>query len=110
MQIRDKVISLFFPLKNFFISSRVDLEIFSLLQNIGNLAQEFFSKNQKSKSIYVVGGFVRDLFLVENFKSDEHDIDLVVESDGLKFAEYLYEKIGNPNRKLKQHDHFGTGK
>ncbi len=50
---------------------------------------------------YLVGGFVRDLILgVNNF-----DLDIVVEDDGIKFAEALAKKL---NAKFVSHKRFGT--
>jgi tRNA nucleotidyltransferase (CCA-adding enzyme) len=50
---------------------------------------------------YVVGGFVRDLLLgVENL-----DVDLVVEGDGIAFAETLVKRLGG---RCTSHRTFGT--
>ncbi len=51
--------------------------------------------------VYLVGGFVRDLILgVDNL-----DLDIVVEGDGIKFAELLSCKL---NAGLTVHKRFGT--
>lgn len=51
---------------------------------------------------YLVGGFVRDIILgVSNF-----DMDIVVEGNGLRFAEELSSKLSG---KLTRHRRFGTG-
>ena len=51
--------------------------------------------------LYAVGGFVRDLLLgVENF-----DVDLVVEGDGIAFAEALAAAAGGT---VRSHRKFGT--
>ncbi|MDD4894296.1 MAG: hypothetical protein PHW54_03160, partial [Candidatus Omnitrophica bacterium] len=51
--------------------------------------------------VYLVGGFVRDLILgVDNL-----DLDIVVEGDGIKFAELLSLKL---NAGLTLHRRFGT--
>ncbi|MCL5038053.1 MAG: CBS domain-containing protein [Chloroflexi bacterium] len=51
--------------------------------------------------VYVVGGFVRDLYMgVDNF-----DVDLVVEGDGIIFAHALAERLGGRTR---VHEKFGT--
>ena len=42
---------------------------------------------------YVVGGFVRDLFL---YRSDE-DIDIVIEGDGMAFAKKYAPLVGGPH-------------
>ncbi len=50
---------------------------------------------------YLVGGFVRDLFLnVDNF-----DLDIAVVGEGIKFAEVLAQKL---NGKIVSHKKFGT--
>ncbi len=54
----------------------LDKNIFSLLKEIGALAEEMHYK------AYVVGGFVRDLLMGK----DNFDIDIVIEGDGAKFA------------------------
>jgi tRNA nucleotidyltransferase (CCA-adding enzyme) len=52
-------------------------------------------------SVYAVGGFVRDLLMgVENF-----DLDIVVEGDGIRFAEAFERKF--PCR-IRTHKKFGT--
>ena len=52
-------------------------------------------------SVYVVGGFVRNLLLnIQNL-----DIDLVVEGDGISFANKLAEKI---DARTKSHEKFCT--
>jgi len=52
-------------------------------------------------SVYVVGGFVRDLLRdIKNL-----DIDLVVEGDGISFAEKLAEKL---NGRTSNYKKFGT--
>jgi tRNA nucleotidyltransferase (CCA-adding enzyme) len=66
-----------------------------LLKKIGEVA------DQESCSAYAVGGFVRDLLLrVENY-----DIDIVIEGDGIAFAERLAERMGG---RFKSHKKFGT--
>jgi tRNA nucleotidyltransferase (CCA-adding enzyme) len=52
-------------------------------------------------SVYAVGGFVRDLLMrVENF-----DVDIVVEGDGIRFAEQFEKRF--PCR-IRTHKKFGT--
>lgn len=51
--------------------------------------------------VYLVGGFVRDLILGVN----NLDLDIVVEGDGIKFAEAFAEKL---NAGLIRHRRFGT--
>jgi tRNA nucleotidyltransferase (CCA-adding enzyme) len=70
-------------------------EIFALLC----LARDIAYYN--SMPVYLVGGFVRDLILgVENL-----DLDIVVEGDGIKFAEDFSAKL---KAKLIRHRRFGT--
>ena len=57
--------------------------------------------DEKGVNVYVVGGFVRDLFLgVDNF-----DMDLVVEGDGIAFAQELAHRL---TLRLVAHKRFGT--
>ncbi len=52
-------------------------------------------------NVYVVGGFLRDLFLrIENY-----DVDLVVEGDGIVFAHSLGESYGG---RVNSHKRFAT--
>ena len=70
-------------------------KISSLLVEIGRIGEE------KAFSVYLVGGFVRDLLLgVKNF-----DLDLVVEGDGISFARHLVKRLGG---KVTAHKRFGT--
>ncbi len=54
--------------------------------------------------VFVVGGFVRDLFL--NRKSKE--IDLMIEGDGIKFSRLLADELGV--KKIVPFKEFGTAK
>jgi tRNA nucleotidyltransferase (CCA-adding enzyme) len=56
---------------------------------------------QEKRSLYLVGGPVRDLYLGRPLC----DVDVVVESDALDFARHLSEALGVPAR---VHDRFGT--
>jgi len=65
------------------------------LKKAGKLA------SRKNLSLFVVGGFVRDLFLgVKNL-----DLDLMVEGKGIEFAGDLAETFGG---RVKAHEKFGT--
>lgn len=55
-------------------------------------------------SVFIVGGFVRDLLL--GFPT--HDLDFVVEGDGHAFAKALYERLNRGQ--LVLHDQFGTAR
>jgi tRNA nucleotidyltransferase (CCA-adding enzyme) len=69
--------------------------IHNLLIEFGKVGDEL------GYSVYGVGGFVRDLLLrVENF-----DVDIVVEGDGIRFAEEFEKKL--PCR-IRTHKKFGT--
>ncbi len=54
-------------------------------------------------SLYVVGGFVRDLLL----NQPNLDLDLVVEGDAIKLAEQLAKRFGG---RVHGHSRFGTAK
>ena len=78
-----------------FMKERFPERIYNLLVEFGRVGDEL------GYSVYAVGGFVRDLLLrVENF-----DIDVVVEGDGIRFAEELEKKL--PCR-IRTHKKFGT--
>jgi putative nucleotidyltransferase with HDIG domain len=66
------------------------------------IAGELGKKN--NLKVFVVGGFVRDLFL--NRKSKE--IDIMVEGDGIKFSQLLADKLGV--KKIVPFKEFGTAK
>ena len=75
--------------------NRLPSEIFSLLQQAGDMAQTM------GTHIYAVGGFVRDILL----QHPNLDIDLVVEGDGISFASAFARKLGG---RLRAHKKFGT--
>ena len=64
-----------------FMKERIEKRILNILISIGDIAGKTNCK------AYVVGGFVRDLFL---YKKNE-DIDIVIEGDGIAFA-FLFAK------------------
>lgn len=71
-------------------------QVFQLLYEIGQVADE------AGYPVYVVGGFVRDLLL----KAEENlDIDLVVEGNGILFAEKVARKY---QAQVRSHSKFGT--
>jgi len=70
-------------------------EIVILLRTIGEVA----AKN--SYAAYAVGGFVRDLLL----RKHNLDLDIVVEGDGIKFAEKLAKKLKG---QVRTHEKFNT--
>jgi putative nucleotidyltransferase with HDIG domain len=71
---------------------------FPILKIAGELGEKHNLK------VFVVGGFVRDLFL--NRKSIE--IDLMVEGDGIKFSKLLADELGV--KKIVPFKEFGTAK
>ena len=75
-----------------------DVKAFPILKIVGELG----AKHQLK--VFVVGGFVRNLFL--NRKSKE--IDLMVEGDGIKFSQLLADKLGV--KKIVPFKEFGTAK
>jgi len=77
------------------ILSKIPEELRSL---INKLHKQALAENLK---VYLVGGFVRDLILrVKNL-----DLDIVIEGDGIKFAERFAMPFGV---KLTAHRQFGT--
>jgi len=77
------------------LRERLDKKIMKLLETVSQVAR------REKFSVYVVGGFVRDLILgIEN-----QDVDLVVEGDGLAFARALGQEL---SAKVKSHAKFGT--
>jgi tRNA nucleotidyltransferase (CCA-adding enzyme) len=77
------------------LQDRLPQRILGLLQRAGALADGL------DVSVYVVGGFVRDLLL----DRPNLDVDMVVEGDGLAFARALAKAL---NARVKVHERFGT--
>jgi tRNA nucleotidyltransferase (CCA-adding enzyme) len=78
-----------------FMKERFPERIHNLLLEFGKVGDAL------GYSVYAVGGFVRDLLLrVENF-----DVDIVVEGDGIRWAEEFEKK--SPCR-IRTHKKFGT--
>ncbi|MGA2316756.1 MAG: CBS domain-containing protein [Thermodesulfobacteriota bacterium] len=78
-----------------FMKEQFPNRIHNLLIEFGKVGDEL------GYSVYAVGGFVRDLLLrVEN-----SDVDIVVEGDGIHFAEEFEKKL--PCR-IRTHKKFGT--
>lgn len=77
------------------MTKNLNRAIMRILQDVGEVAE------QLKYQAYVVGGFVRDLLLqIEN-----HDIDIVIEGDGIKFAKELALR---KNAEFRPHIKFGT--
>jgi tRNA nucleotidyltransferase (CCA-adding enzyme) len=70
-------------------------DLLALLRRVGELAEKLEVKT------YLVGGFVRDLLL----RKPNFDIDIVVEGEGIRFAEQLAALLGG---RVKTHPKFGT--
>ncbi|MDP2905637.1 MAG: CCA tRNA nucleotidyltransferase [Candidatus Omnitrophota bacterium] len=70
-------------------------EMRGLIKLVGDVAA------QKNMRVYLVGGFVRDLLL----GATNLDLDVVVEGDGISFAEDVAAELGS---KLIRHHAFGT--
>jgi tRNA nucleotidyltransferase (CCA-adding enzyme) len=78
-----------------FMKERLSSELINILRQIGEVADEI------GYGAYIVGGFVRDLFL---YRSDE-DLDIVIEGDGIAFAR-KYAKL--VDARFHTHEKFGT--
>ena len=78
-----------------FMTERLPNRIIDLLKKIGTTADDV------GFSAYVVGGFVRDLFL---YRANE-DIDVVIEGDGIAFARRFAKQEG---ARVHAYEKFGT--
>ncbi|MCJ7771896.1 MAG: CBS domain-containing protein [Desulfobacterales bacterium] len=78
-----------------FMKERLSERIRDILSDIGKAANEI------NYSAYVVGGFVRDLFL---YRKNE-DLDIVIEGDGIAFAKKYSKLTGS---RMHAHEKFGT--
>lgn len=70
-------------------------EIIILLRTIGEVAEQY------GYTAFAVGGFVRDLLL----RQHNLDLDIVIEGDGIKFAEKLARQM---HGKIRTHEKFNT--
>ena len=77
------------------ISKQLAPRISRVLKDLGGIGEEL------SLPVYVVGGFVRDLLL----GTENSDIDVTVEGDGILFAETFAARFGC---RCKSHQKFGT--
>jgi len=80
---------------NAFMEERLPKRILKLLKHIGEVAGQF------EYSAYVVGGFVRDLFLYRH----NEDVDIVIEGDGIRFAKQFAKLYG---ARINAYEKFGT--
>ncbi len=78
-----------------FMKERLSTRIYNLLVRIGKTAEEL------GYTAYVVGGFVRDLFLYRH----NEDIDIVVEGAGIDFAKTFARRAG---ARINAYAKFGT--
>ena len=86
------------------LAERLPERILKLLDEAGDVATEM------GFSAFLVGGFVRDLLLrlvPESFNQgiENFDIDIVIEGDGILFAEKFAERLSG---RIKSHKKFGT--
>jgi tRNA nucleotidyltransferase (CCA-adding enzyme) len=79
------------------MEERLEKESLDKLADIGNLADKM------GYHAHLVGGFVRDLLL----RNENNDIDIVIEGDGILFAEEMSRAF---NVKVRQHKEFATAK
>jgi tRNA nucleotidyltransferase (CCA-adding enzyme) len=66
------------------ITERLSSDLVSLLRALGQVGDEV------GHQVYVVGGFVRDLLM----RRQNYDIDVVVEGDGIRFAQVFGAQMG----------------
>lgn len=78
-----------------FMKERLSLRLLDMMKTIGEAALE------TGVNAFVVGGFVRDLFL---FRKNE-DVDIVIEGDGVAFAKTYGKLFG---ARVHTHEKFGT--
>jgi tRNA nucleotidyltransferase/poly(A) polymerase len=84
-------------------------EIMELIRRLPDKIQEYIkiiqvAAKEMNCSVYLVGGFVRDLLLL----APTQDLDLVVEGNGHQLAEALITKLDNGQ--LTLHSQFGTAR
>lgn len=84
------------PFRKYLNTDKIGTNIKELLMSAGKLGDKL------GYSVYIVGGFVRDLLL--NISSN--DIDIVVEGDGIKFGKILAQIH---NESFTSFKNFGTG-
>jgi tRNA nucleotidyltransferase (CCA-adding enzyme) len=78
-----------------FMKERLSADLIKRLQQIGEVAQDIGCE------AFVVGGFVRDLFL---YRKNE-DLDIVIEGEGIAFAGEYAKLVG---ARIHIHEKFGT--
>jgi tRNA nucleotidyltransferase (CCA-adding enzyme) len=78
-----------------FMRERLSRRIYQLLVHIGQTAESL------GTSAYVVGGFVRDLYLYRH----NEDLDIVIEGNGIEFAKEFAGRVG---ARVNAYAKFGT--
>ena len=78
-----------------FMKERLSADLIKRLQQIGEVADDIGCES------FVVGGFVRDLFL---YRQDE-DLDIVIEGEGIAFTRKYAKLVG---ARIHTHEKFGT--
>ncbi len=78
-----------------FMKERLPDRLYQMLVHIGQVAEEI------GYNAYVVGGFVRDLFLYRH----NEDLDIVIEGNGIEFAK---EFARRSNARINAYAKFGT--
>lgn len=78
-----------------FMKERLSRRIIDILKSIGRKAEE------NGFGAYIVGGFVRDLFL---YRANE-DLDIVIEGDGIFFAQEYAKTV---KARIHAYEKFGT--
>jgi tRNA nucleotidyltransferase (CCA-adding enzyme) len=79
----------------YLMEERLPRRVVQLLQSLGEVADSL------GYNIYAVGGFIRDLFL----KFDNLDIDVVIEGDGIQFAQEYAKRF---QTRIRYHIKFKT--
>jgi tRNA nucleotidyltransferase (CCA-adding enzyme) len=79
------------------LATAIPKPLLDLLREAGEIA------SRQGDSLFIVGGFVRDLLL----GNPTLDIDLVVEGDAIRLAKHLAERYGG---RVRSHRRFGTAK
>ncbi|MFZ0449213.1 MAG: CBS domain-containing protein [Desulfatiglandaceae bacterium] len=77
------------------LKERLPRNIIEILKNIGKVADSL------GYNSFLVGGLVRDVLL----KRDNLDVDIVIEGDGIKFAQAFSRQFGP---RVRSHKKFGT--
>ncbi len=77
------------------MQNNIENDVVDLLKQAGHVGDTL------GMNVYVVGGFVRDLIL----QHKNYDIDLVVEGEGIKYAQEYCNKFG---KSIKTFPKFGT--